>query len=287
MSRCTNPKRAFWHGPRSEPDARQLIFKRRSILDEAIELPCGKCFICKHALGIAWGHRIWHECQRHDVSCFLTLTYSDENRPAKLDARHIELFWKKLRKWCAKRELGRVQYFLVGEYGDRTGHAHYHLVLFGMDLFQFAKRTGFTGADQDKYLCPEVEALWGHGTVDLRPVNPARAMYAAMHQVKAFGADEKPFRRCSIKPAIGAGWLREYHDDFLRLGFGTVDGVRYAVPLHYLAWKQYRDIFEPLRKRRQEYARDNPVRTTKRQREARELNLRAKLALRQGAKYSV
>jgi len=69
------------------------------------------------------------ELREHSENLFITLTYSDENLPAKssLKKKHLQLFLKKLRK----RLKSKIRYFAVGEYGDRKGRPHYHLILFG------------------------------------------------------------------------------------------------------------------------------------------------------------
>jgi len=65
----------------------------------------------------------------HDSSCFLTLTYNDENLPknGSVDPREITLFLKRLRRNIN----GGIRYFAVGEYGDRSWRPHYHMALFG------------------------------------------------------------------------------------------------------------------------------------------------------------
>lgn len=69
-------------------------------------------------------------------SHFITLTYDTHNVPftrsgyMDLSKRHIQLFFKRLRKVNDSK----IRYFIVGEYGGRTMRPHYHVILFNCKL---------------------------------------------------------------------------------------------------------------------------------------------------------
>lgn len=75
------------------------------------------------------------EAGQHKENAFLTLTYSPENLPLvrgqipTLRKGDAQKFLKRLRK---RLEPHRIRYFLVGEYGDRSGRPHYHAAIFGL-----------------------------------------------------------------------------------------------------------------------------------------------------------
>lgn len=69
------------------------------------------------------------EQKAHDISCFVTLTYSDENVPNELKPSHLKRFIKKLRKIV---DPVKFRYFGVGEYGEQSERPHYHLAIFGL-----------------------------------------------------------------------------------------------------------------------------------------------------------
>lgn len=254
-------------------------------IGEPVIVPCRKCLACVRALGLSWGYRCWHESLQHDASSFLTLTYDDEHYQGKLVLHDCQTFLKRLRKWMSAEQLVKLRYFLVGEYGEATGRAHYHMIVFGEDFLAYSERTGFNSPDDDYYFSAVLQSLWGNGSVHLSPLNVARSLYAASHAVKAFGTDRKTFRLASKVPPIGIGWLEKYWEDFSRLGFGTADGQKYAIPQHYLNWWWMQERFATLREKRMAYvealpeARRNPSQMML---ESSELNLRAKIALKRG-----
>lgn len=67
---------------------------------------------------------------------FVTLTYSDDNVPLTpsgrmgLWKRDLQLFFKRLRKAHGKHLHRRIKYYAAGEYGERSGRPHYHIILF-------------------------------------------------------------------------------------------------------------------------------------------------------------
>ena len=70
----------------------------------------------------------------HDESLFITLTYDSEHLPfpGSLDPAHLRNFLKRLRFHFDKSFGGRLRFFGVGEYGDKSWRPHYHAILFGV-----------------------------------------------------------------------------------------------------------------------------------------------------------
>lgn len=106
---------------------------------------CGRCHHCRIDKRRKKTTRLLLESKQHEDILFITLTYSDEflpreifnadgevlyeNKNGCLDKRAIQLFFKRLRKRVQPRKL---RFFAVGEYGEKKGRPHYHIILFGL-----------------------------------------------------------------------------------------------------------------------------------------------------------
>ncbi|WNK12472.1 MAG: replication initiator protein [Microvirus sp.] len=162
---------------------------------------CGQCLPCRFNRRRLWTHRIQLEAKLHDFSTFVTLTYSDDSLPdsGSLSIRDYQLFIKRLRKRLSgvSRQL---RFFAVGEYGDDTGRAHYHVVLFGVAQSEV----------------DTVQRCWDKGHVRLDRLDAGLAQYLAKYTVKRLTAPDDPrlppgrqpeFARMSLRPGIGRGYL--------------------------------------------------------------------------------
>lgn len=157
---------------------------------------CGKCQPCcinKRRVIVA---RLMLEARDHPASFFCTLTYDKEHLPdgdkfpgGNLRPTDLQLFLKLLRR---RYSAGKVRYYARGEYGDRTGRAHYHIILY-CNFF----------LTQDM-----VRGVWGRGNVDVKLFSEGAASYIAAYVV---GESERSdgrhpeFTRQSLKPGIGYG----------------------------------------------------------------------------------
>jgi len=135
---------------------------------------CGRCGPCRAARAIDWGNRMLWEVDYHPSACFVTLTFSEEVLAGRqgpdslrlsVSKRELQLFVKRLRKELGDRV---VRYFACGEYGERFGRPHYHVVFFGVGVV-------------DREI---IEACWPYGFVDARPFAVERARYTASYLLK-------------------------------------------------------------------------------------------------------
>lgn len=93
---------------------------------------CGQCRGCRIRKLADWKARCLLETAASKSAFFLTLTRRDPPSDLvtvvdqSLRPRELELFWKRLR-----RRFGYVKYryLAVGEYGERSGRAHYHALV--------------------------------------------------------------------------------------------------------------------------------------------------------------
>jgi len=153
MAQCTDLRRV--------PNTKSLV-------------PCGKCFNCRTNFQNRWCTSLALEAVHHknDIH-FITLTYDDDNYPkdGSISKEEVQKFMKRLRRYVeyyythlpanrsvSKDVIPKLKYFAVGEYGSRTGRAHYHLILYGFDsalhpveyFIDKAWTKGFTRVDMPK-----------------------------------------------------------------------------------------------------------------------------------------
>lgn len=128
------------------------------------------------------------EQTEHVFTDFITLTYSPEFCPEKLDATHFDAFIRRLRKSIP----ARVRYFCCGEYGGKTMRPHWHVLLFGHRLPQRGLHT-----------VPE----WPMGHVFTGELERRSAQYVARYALKTSGGDDY-LVRMSRRPGIGMRALR-------------------------------------------------------------------------------
>ena len=159
--------------------------------------------------------------QRHHESVFVTFTYSEESVPRLPDGRtnlnpeEFRLLLKRIRTRVNPK--GRVnqgfRYFGVGEYGDASERAHFH-------LFVFAPR-GVYWPYEDKFW----QEVWSpdgkpKGWTSVSPGDLSRIRYCVGYTTKKLTHREDyrldgrypEFSRQSRKPPIGAQGIQEILD---------------------------------------------------------------------------
>ena len=105
---------------------------------EYIVTGCGICRSCRENFARMWGTRLYHESLDYKDSTFITLTYDDKHLPISqkgvptLLKTEIPAFMKRLREFIYPM---KVRYFGAGEYGEKGHRPHYHLALYGLDMF--------------------------------------------------------------------------------------------------------------------------------------------------------
>lgn len=272
---CYNPLSA-WYGKDVNPETgkRPIVFHpSQAFTDLPVELPCGKCEGCRADQSLMWSIRAYHESQEHERNCFVTLTYDDSNYPADgcINKRDLQLFFKRLRKEIAPV---KCRYIACGEYGDTTGRAHYHALLFGVDFRDY--RRVMLGSTM--YTHPVLEKCWGKGQVAVDSMSMASICYTCGYVFKKIGATDT-FNLMSRRPGIGKNWLEKYLGDLQRIGKVVIEGREYAIPDRYMRWNE--DDLKEVKAARVRYAKENakrhdPVERRKRS-EAQRTNRRARI----------
>lgn len=177
------------------------------------EFGCGQCMPCRFNRRRLWTARLMLESYQHESSFFVTLTYSPEHYPSdgSVSVRHLQLFLKRLRTDIAP---AKIRYYAVGEYGDRSGRAHYHLVIFGL------RDVGAIGR------------AWRFGMIHVGTVTPQSAGYVASYVCKKMtkeddarlGGRRPEFARMSLRPGLGAGAV-----PVIAAAVNTKGGAEYVV----------------------------------------------------------
>lgn len=232
------------------------------------EIPCGKCEACRAAHAKDWGIRCWHESLMHSQNCMITFTYDDQHLPAdgKIDKHELQVFNHRLRRLLKSP----IRYLACGEYGDKSGRAHYHMLLFGRDL-----REGSDEIKPGSWLNPAISKAWGKGNVQIDELTDKSAFYVAGYVNKKIG-DKDTFAIMSTKPPIGRTWVIQNHDNLRRLESVQINGKSHPIPKAYLAWLKGIEDFEHLAENR----RQNAVTRTDKQLRNKRLNMLAQKSLR-------
>lgn len=216
-----------------------------------IDLPCGQCILCRLEHARQWAVRITHEAQQHEQNSFITLTYNDENLPehSTLNYRHLQLFWKRLRK-----EVGKFRYYAVGEYGDENNRPHYHACLFGHDWRE--GRTIIRNTPSLLWTHPALERCWGMGHVSVGALTFESAQYTASYVTKKLNNKRKyvrvdeetgeliplvqPRAFMSRRKAIGLAWVEKHGDLTYAHDRVVINGRPQKPPKYYDRWLEKR-----------------------------------------------
>lgn len=170
----------------------------------------------------------------------MTLTYAPDSLPhdGSLNVQHFQSFMRRLRQKVrredkkAKRELRKLRFFHVGEYGEAELRPHYHAILFGWEP---GDRVQYKRNDQGDmlYTSAALEKLWRLGFCTFGAVTQQSAMYCARYTQKKItgpraraayertlmnrrtgeittGQVKPEYATMSRRPGIGYDWFQRY-----------------------------------------------------------------------------
>ncbi|QXP08617.1 MAG: replication initiator protein [Arizlama microvirus] len=225
---------------------------------QPISIPCGQCIGCRIRKVEDWGTRIAHEAQMHSRNSFLTLTYAPENMPwnGSVSKREAQLFMKRLRKEIETK----IRFFTCGEYGDKSGHPHYHSIIFGYDFSGDRVFHKLTDRGDRLYTSAQLEKVWPYGHALIGDVTPQSGAYVAGYVTKKIGGEpaaahysrvhpfrdevhqvEPEFALQSRRPGLGFTWYEKHKADAFPSDFIVIDGKERAVPRYYTLKLQQHD----------------------------------------------
>jgi len=201
-------------------DIKNLTLVKKSF----VKLPCGKCINCLKSKSSEWALRLqlellYSECDNY----FVTLTYDDIHK--KDDSLHkidIQNFNKKLKIYLKRKNLkSDFRFFASGEYGDNTKRPHYHIIYFGLPLFD--KKLLYVNSEgMEIYQSDFLENVWSKGFVYIGSVSDSSIYYVAGYCLKKLitsdiNSDlESEFRLSSRMPGIGFKYLEDNKEELLK-----------------------------------------------------------------------
>lgn len=170
-------------------------------------VPCGKCKFCMANRRADWSYRLQQELEVSSSAYFVTLTYADENlRQRGLSKRDVQLFLKKLRKYESKLEKPEgkkvsIRYYIVGEYGTRTGRAHYHALIF----------------NASRETVERLPSIWEKGHVQVGTVGGASIHYVTKYHLNRFdnvpvGCEPSFTLMSRGNGGLGSNYVSKYRD---------------------------------------------------------------------------
>ncbi len=216
-------------------------------------VPCGNCIGCRAEQSRQWAVRMMHETRMHALSSqFVTLTIDDEhqNENCEISPRDLSGFFKDLRKADKEQQIERngfvrpISYYGCGEYGERTGRAHYHALLFGVEFLD--RDFGFDHDRPDVWRSETLSRIWGRGNCEGGAVTMGSASYVSGYMRKKVKREryeranrttgvlmQPEFARMSLRPAIGRRWIKKYWRDVYPRDYVVVDGIEAKPPRYY------------------------------------------------------
>lgn len=256
---------------------------------EVIKVPCKECIGCRLDYSKEWANRCMKEAELYEYNFSITLTYDDKNMPystkildtetgeaipnynVTLNPDDVEKFMKRLRiQWHRKHKHDNIRVFYCGEYGDKKGRPHYHLILFNFPMYdlKFLRRSQ---SGKNLWFSNELDKIWGKGLTTVGECNWETVAYAARYvtkKVKGPGAKDEyieraqypEFVRMSRMPGIGREWYEKHKDQMYETDEMFVkrkDGVLTLKPSKY--YDRLYDIEQPeiiakIKEARKEYA---------------------------------
>lgn len=199
-------------------------------------IPCRWCMSCRIDRRNEWADRLLFECQGKR-NTFLTLTYNDRNLPENESLRQQDtrLYIERLRQRLKRGSGGYKpvkdwKFYLVGEYGGKFKRPHYHIILTGIDSYEYGQLLNDT---------------WGMGETLALPASSARITYTLKYiEKEEFGINaeelydktgrERPYH--TMSKGIGKKWIMEHIDEIQQDG-----GYYYKGKIRPLC-KYYKDI---------------------------------------------
>lgn len=237
-----------------------------------IVVPCGVCPPCKINHTQENTIRMWCEFKETEgETWFATFTYNDENLPPNntLEKEAFQRFMKRLRKNFKQK----IRYFACGEYGDKSGRAHYHAILFNLNLTDL-KKIGKTKDGFQLFKQERLTKTWGMGHVTISPVTGKTALqYCAKYAQKVPNTkkakkeweitrpnQEPQFQLVSQRPGLGHDYFMKYKDNLYNQGqihVRNANGVmkHYAIPKYFdrLLERYDPEKFEELTREREKF----------------------------------
>lgn len=239
MFKCANPmlvKYTYFNGKVSLVWQQNEVIRLEHLFGiklPEMEVKCGKCLVCTRARANEWAVRAALESKAHKTNCFLTLTYSNnylfDNNLVKRD---YQLFIKRLRRYLDYHNYdSKIKYTVAGEYGDKGGRKHFHIIIFGWMPNDLEYK--FTSGENRLFTSNIIQRLWPFGISSVGvDVNLKTTRYLVKYmnkfKVKVPIWKQPEFFHCSN----GIGLL-SFDPESFSLGYIYLDGKRFHIPRYF------------------------------------------------------
>lgn len=188
-----------------------------------------------------------HELKSHPDagSAFLTLTYDNKHLPYgyTLQKPDYQNFLKRLRKITGPG----LRFFGCGEYGEKFGRPHYHIILFNYrppDCKLYTR-----GAEHNLYTSQIIDSTWQNGEVKIGDVTFDSCAYTARYCMKKqngpqgkakytwvteFGDKVTRSPEFSTRSqGIGLDYYKKYQTEILTHDNIIMNGLEVSIPRYY------------------------------------------------------
>lgn len=142
-------------------------------------VPCGHCVLCQSRKKKEWINRNMCESRLHKTSCFMTLTFSDDNLEKSIFPT-VQKFLKRLRKIY-----GKFRYFGCFEKGEKSGRPHFHILFYGF-CPQKIKYKGIIS----RTINEQMALIWRQGFVKVDALCPQTISYVCGYVQKKLDKNE-------------------------------------------------------------------------------------------------
>lgn len=248
--------------------AKDYIFdEQASAVDDTFLLPCGHCIGCRIDNAREWSVRLCNEAETSSSAWFLTLTYDDDHLPADMSIHksHVQDFIKNLRNYQYYYfDTKNIRYLVAGEYGSKSGRAHYHMILYNATIPDL--KVQFASGGNLYYSSELFNSIWNQGFIIFAQVCLQTAQYVARYTLKKLGFEdyskvniESPFILMSTRPGIGYDYCVKHAEEiYARNAIKLPNGKFASIPKYYLKVLEKLDFdVDKLRRVRRELSFDN------------------------------
>lgn len=302
MASCPRPMHAFYTGEKTAKGGEKMIITSRFkeeikyirpkpgggdqkvTLVDYVEIPCGKCMICKANQARKKAERAMAEADTWEHNEVINLTYNNENLPMNTRAdgtqvptlryKDVQDFKKRLLKqWKKKYNQEKIRFLCACEYGENYGRPHYHLIMYNFEA-KDKKFYGYTKKGSKEYGSEEISKIWGKGNITIGDVTPETIQYVANYCLKKFKGKKAKgiYKDLGIEPesvkssnrrGLGALFLEKHMETYKNTGqtfLGTENGVKtMGVNKYYdklLSDKYGEELLQQIKEKRMKLAAD-------------------------------
>lgn len=241
---CHYPLTGYWSRDIGPSGKRGVTFSRSAAFSPVpLSIPCQRCQGCRLERSKVWAARLMHEKLIWQDNVFVTLTYSDDKLPSdgSLIKRDLQLFNKRLRKWCVKNRGESFRFYACGEYGDTTGRPHYHSIVFNCD-FPDKRFYKYNSRREPLYSSRVLDSIWTNGFTTVGEVTFDSCAYVARYCMDVINGEKAEdwyqgrlpeFSNMSRRPGIGMEWFNLYGRHAYAHDSIVVEGREMRPPRYY------------------------------------------------------